>query len=82
VCVHCLQEPSSQQGAGQSVAQAPSIQSFCTAAPIWELKAMRKLCHLTSLTYKMYKVTVGAVRLRAMVGRKQLHTCSLAATQR
>jgi hypothetical protein len=34
---------------------------------------MRKLCHLTSLTYKMYKVTVGSARLVGWVGWQQLH---------
>ncbi|KAL6749859.1 hypothetical protein V8C86DRAFT_3015692 [Haematococcus lacustris] len=46
----------------QQPRQPADISQFLVAAPVWELKQMRRLCHLTSLTYKMHLVTPRALR--------------------
>ncbi|KAJ9527248.1 hypothetical protein QJQ45_025478, partial [Haematococcus lacustris] len=46
----------------QKPRQPADISQFLVAAPVWELKQMRRLCHLTSLTYKMHLVTPRALR--------------------
>jgi hypothetical protein len=65
--LHSQALPGGSDGAarGGSASSVPKLPTKAAArlAPVavWELKHMRKLCHLTALTYKMYKVTVSTV---------------------
>lgn len=52
-----LQEAQALEQARKRASEPPDITPFLTQVPVWELKQMRRLCHLTALTYKMGGVT-------------------------
>jgi hypothetical protein len=77
VLLQVLQEASLRER--QQKQQPADISQFLAPVGVWELKHLRKLAHLTALTYLLHLVTVRSCHcasLDPMTGRLGLACCS------